>query len=180
MHLRLTGAERALVEQYMPLVTRVMKDCVHGPTGIYDWNDLFQFGCVGLCKAAAAYEEGRKAVFETYAYVLIRNEIFNALEYATRRKQREVCVDMDAMPVEDVTGAEPGSDLADLLDAAAGSVSGVTAKGIEAIRLQAQGYSCKEIGQLCFGGVSDNNVSAWVSRARKYLRQDPTIAAFAP
>jgi DNA-binding CsgD family transcriptional regulator len=65
------------------------------------------------------------------------------------------------------------------LDAAADNASGVTAKGIEAIRLQAQGYSCKEIGQL-FGGAPDNHVSAWISRARKYLRQDPAIAAFVP
>jgi len=180
MSLRLTDAQRIQVEQYLPLVTRVMVDCVHGPTGIYDWNDLVQYGRIGLCKAAATYEEGRNAVFETYAYVLIRNEIYDALGYATRRKQRESAYeDMDTMPMDDLPEAEPGGNLAELLDAAAGSASGVTAKGIEALRLYAQGYSCKEIGHL-FGGVSDNNVSAWMSRARKYLRQEPTIAAFAP
>ena len=179
MSLKLTDAQRAQVEQYLPLVTRVMIDCVHGPTGIYDWNDLVQYGRIGLCKAAATYEEGRRAVFETYAYVLIRNEIYDALGYATRRKRREIYVDMDTMPMDDLPEDEPGGSLAELLDAAAGSASGVTAKGIEALRLYAQGYSCKEIGQF-FGGVSDNNVSAWMSRARKYLLQEPAIAAFVP
>ena len=180
MSLKLTDAQRIQVEQYLPLVTRVMIDCVHGPTGIYDWNDLVQYGRIGLCKAAATYEEGRNAIFETYAYALIRNEIYKALEYATRRKQREVCSDMDAQLMDDLPKADSGGDLAELLDTAAGGASDTIARGIESLRLYAQGYSCKEIGQLFFAGASDNNVSAWMSRARRYLRQDPAIAAFLP
>ena len=179
MYSQLTDVQRIQVEQYMPLVKRVMKNCVHGPTGIYDWDDLYQYGCIGLCDAAATYDESRNVLFETYAYTLIRNEIFNALEYATRRKKRELSLDTETMPQETSLSSEPDADLSALLDAVAGNASGVVAKGIEAIRLQAQGYSCKEIGQR-FGGKSANNVSAWISRARKVLRQNPAIAAFAP
>ena len=179
MSFPLTDAQRALVEQYLPLVTRVMKECIHGPTGIYDWDDLFQYGCIGLCNAAATYDESRNVLLETYAYTLIRNEIFKALEYATRRKKREFFLDMETLSREATLISEPDADLYALLDAAIGNVSGVTAKGIEAIRLQAQGYSCAEIGRR-FGGASDNNVSAWMSRARRRLRQNPEIAALAP
>jgi len=176
MSFPLTDAQRAQVKQYIPLVTRVMKDCVHGPTGMYDWNDLFQFGCIGLCNAAATYEEGRKAEFETYAYTLIRNEIYTALEYATRRRQREIPMEPESVAFLPAPEPEPSNEAADLLDAAARKASGVTAKGIVAIRLHAQGYSCEEIG-LRFGGASGNNVSAWMARARKRLRQDPNLAA---
>jgi len=179
MSFQLTDAQRTQVEQYMPLVKRVMKECVHGPAGIYDWNDLYQYGCIGLCNAAATYDDSRNVLFETYAYTLIRNEIFNALEYATRRKKREISLDTESLPQEASIAPEPENGVAALLDAAAAGATGVTAKGIEAIRLQAQGYSCKEIGQ-CFGGASDNNVSAWMSRARRRLRQNPEIAALAP
>jgi len=178
MSLQLTETQRIQVEQYMPLVKRVMKECVHGSLGIYDWDDLYQYGCIGLCDAAATYDDSRNVLFETYAYTLIRNEIFNALEYATRRKKREIPLDTESLPQEASLDPSQDTDLAALLDSAAAYTAGVTAKGIEAIRLQAQGYSCKEIGQH-FGGASDNNVSAWMSRARKHLRQDPTIAAFA-
>ena len=39
--------------------------------GIHTYDDLFQIGCVGLCKAADTYKAG-KASFSTYAYMLIR------------------------------------------------------------------------------------------------------------
>ena len=42
------------------------------------------------------------------------------------------------------------------------------------IRLLAQGYTHREIGER-MGGASANNVSAWVARARKFLRSDQTI-----
>ena len=179
MSLQLTDAQRTQVEQYMPLVMRVMKECVHGSTGIYDWYDLRQYGYIGLCNAAATYDDSRNVLFETYAYMLIRNEIYKALEYAARRKQREITMEPEKLPQE--ASLDPGqdTDLAALLDSAAADTSGVTSKGIEALRLHVQGYSCKEIGQL-FGEASDNNVSAWMSRARKYLQQDPAIVAFAP
>ena len=49
------------------------------------------------------------------------------------------------------------------------SASGVTAKGFQAIRLLAQGYTSREIGERF--GVKANLVCAWVSKARKYLRE---------
>jgi len=170
-----------LVEQYMPLVARVIKDKVHNPDqcGMYNRDDLVQIGRIGLCKAAASYVEGQQATFKTYAYVLIRNEIFDALEYATLRKEHEVYMDLEPLHAEFCQEDHSGADLDSLLEAAAGGASGIIAMGIEAIRLKARNYSCKEIGQL-FGGKSANNVSAWMSRARKYLQQDPAIAALVP
>jgi DNA-directed RNA polymerase specialized sigma subunit len=123
-YMRLSNGERMLVEENMGLVGKVIKDKVRDITniGIFTYDDLFQIGCIGLCKAAAAHmpDKGR---FSTYAYMLIHNEIFSALEYATLRKNREIGERM--------------------------------------------------------GGVSANNVSAWVARARRFLRSDPAVAAFA-
>jgi RNA polymerase sigma factor (sigma-70 family) len=181
MSLQLTDAERARVEQYLPLVTRVIKDKVHSPgqNGMYSYDDLVQIGRVGLCKAAASYTEGQQATFKTYAYLLIRNEIFKELEYATLRKDREVYMDQEQLASELYQETDPVGDLDILLDVAADNASGVIAKGIEAIRLQSQGHSCKDIGQR-FGGKSANNVSAWISRARKVLQQNAAIAAYVP
>jgi len=166
-----------LIEENMGLVCRVIQDKVHGvqQIGIFTYDDLFQIGCVGLCKAADTYRPG-KACFSTYAYRLIRNEIFDALEYATLRRCREALTDPDTLPGCAMREFADGTqDLMRILDTAQAQASGVTAKGIAAIRLLADGYTHREIGQQ-MGGVSSNNVSAWVAKARKYLRARPEIA----
>lgn len=48
-------------------------------------------------------------------------------------------------------------------------VHGVNAKGIRALRLMADGCTARGIGEQM--GASANNVTAWVSRARRYLRE---------
>lgn len=165
-----------LIENNMGLVGRVIKDKVRDVRniGIFTYDDFFQIGCIGLCKAADTYKPGKER-FSTYAYILIRNEIFDALEYATLRRNREKITAPNEMPGR----REPDDSLSDLkriLDGAQAQAGGVTAKGIMAIRLLAEGYTHREIGER-MGGVSANNVSAWVARARKFLRARPDIAA---
>ena len=63
--LKLTAEERSIVEDNMGLVGRVIKDKVHLPSGLFTYEDLFQIGCIGLCKAAAT---DRGGCFSTYAY----------------------------------------------------------------------------------------------------------------
>ena len=73
-----------LIEENMGLVGQGIKDRVRDVrgVGIHTYDDLFQIGCLGLCRAADTYRPG-KVRFSTYAYVLIRNEIFDALRIAT-------------------------------------------------------------------------------------------------
>jgi len=68
------------------------------------------------------------------------------------------------------------SELEICLDAAKARTTGVVAKGIDAIRLMADGYTCREIGEL-MGGISANNITAWISKARAFLKDDPDIKA---
>ena len=60
-------------------------------------------------------------------------------------------------------------ELSTLLDAAEKEAKGVTAKGIRALRLMAEGYTSREIGEQ-MGGAKANHVTAWVTKARKYLK----------
>ena len=50
----MTNEQRKIVEDNMGLVGKVIKDKVHGigQPGVYSYDDLFQIGCIGLCKAA--------------------------------------------------------------------------------------------------------------------------------
>jgi RNA polymerase sigma factor (sigma-70 family) len=163
----------------MGLVSRVIKDCVRNPNdvGIFSYNDIYQIGCIGLCNAATSYSPDRKAKFGTYAYILIRNEIYTQLEYASLRKNREEILDPSdlAFNRESTLIPDAPTGIEQLLSDIEANADGVIAKGIAAIRLRADGYSCKEIGER-FGGATANNVSAWISRARQYLRKVPAIA----
>lgn len=173
--LSLTEEQRVKVEENMGLVGKVIQDCVHtlDKGCIYDYDDLFQIGCIGLCKAAQTDRPGYKGAFSTYAYLLIRNEIYTQLEYATRRG-RELATDPAELPIISLDGGdvlehrESCRHLLNLLECAERTASGVVTKGIQAIRLLADGYTSREIGEHF--GVPANHVTAWVAKARKYLR----------
>lgn len=168
-----------LVEENLGLVIQVIKDLVRGVNqiGIFTYEDLIQIGRVGLCKAALSYNPP-KAKFGTYAYTVIRNEIFDALEYASVRRTHEASDDfetvMSTIPVYD-DPFEERIGLEALLNTLQSKTTGIISKGIRALRLNADGMSYKEIGELF--GVTANNVTAWASKARKYLSTNPEILA---
>lgn len=170
----LNDVQRKQVEENMGLVGKVIKDKVHGVNGlgIYTYDDLFQIGCIGLCKAAVTDKGG---CFSTYAYRLIWNEICSALIYANRRTGKEVPTEPKMLSTyeAEIVPQQTDNTLTDLLDEAERSAAGITAKGIRAIRLMADGYTAREIGEQM--GASANNVTAWVSRARRYLRANPKL-----
>ena len=53
--MKLNAEQQKKVEDNLGLVNKVINDKVHGPyyLGMYTRDDLFQIGCIGLCKAAA-------------------------------------------------------------------------------------------------------------------------------
>lgn len=195
--MRLSNEQQQLVEDNLALVRKVISDKVHGAgkIGAFTYEDLYQIGCIGLCKAAYtdkhqyAYNRGNthsgeETRFSTYAYRLIWNEICTMLEYATKA-MAESAVDPDDLSSligtaqsgidEDIIDAEFRSALESVMNKAAESATGVTAKGIQALGYMAQGYTSTEIAGM-MGGISCHNVTAWVSKARKYLRNNPELA----
>ena len=173
--MNLNDQQCQLVCENLGLVRKVIKDKVHGVNqlGIFTYDDIYQIGCIGLCKAAATDKGG---VFSTYAYRLIWHEICDALVYATHRTSRELTTDPELIPWDPRNSSDPLDSmtvLPDILDAAEKSTKGVVAKGICAMRMMADGYTCREIGEQM--GTNDKNVAAWISKARKYLKKDPEI-----
>ena len=176
---QLTELQSKRVEENMGLVYQVIQDCVIDPdhVGIYNFQDLLQIGCIGLCRAVQT-DRPERGAFSTYAYMLIRNEIYTQLDYATVRRRREVLYDPDGIAnaqqhagrknIQDLNGTELQIYLEQLLGQAEQAATGVTAKGIQAIRLLAEGYSNREIGERF--GTTANNITAWVAKARKLIR----------
>ena len=174
----LTPEQMQTVEENMGLVGKVIKDKVHGlgQPGTPEYDDIFQIGCIGLCKAAATDKGG---CFSTYAYRLIWNEICDELARSTRLIQKEKGFEtIDAV-------VDAGADSRDLLQAAElhhtlqqakANASDAAAKGITCIELTVQGYNSKELATLF--KAESSTVRMWMSRARKYLQSIPELKEY--
>ena len=173
----LSKEQQRIVEANLGLVHKVIADKVHGPyqMGIYTREDLYQIGCIGLCKAAATDKGGN---FSTYAYRLIWNQICDALIYSTRHQAKECVCEIKPYMLGASDELPVTSGLAEALEKAKAFAPPSTVKGIEALKLLADGYTCREIGER-MGGASDKLVCAWISKARKFLKEREEIACYA-
>ena len=144
----LDTAQRKKVEENVGLVHKVITDKVHGPysSGIYSREDLFQIGCIGLCKAAVTDKGG---CFSTYAYRLIWNEICDELIRSSRVWSREMTVEAVPDTVSENTERHPELRLLinDVFVESGKAAPVSTQKGLTALRLMADGYTSREIGE---------------------------------
>ena len=149
--LALTPEEQVRVEENMGLVGDVLKKYIHSPPpgSVYSKEDLYQIGCIGLCKAVKSDKGAHAGAFSTYACRLIRNEIYDALEYSTRRG-REMATDPGEMPqvrLEDeleqhvLCGA-----LLDQFSRAEALATGTAAKG-DRRAVRCSGQPCDRLGR---------------------------------
>ena len=169
--MQLTAEQQRMVEANMGLVGKVIKDKVHSSTGIFTYEDLFQIGCLGLCKAVAT---DRGGCFSTYAYRLIWNEICDALVRATRQSQHECSLEeaashaiLDVRPLDRISQME----LQMVIQRAKERASGTTAKGITCLVLSAAGYQSKEIGRMM--NAESSTVRMWMTKARRFMKDQP-------
>ena len=192
----LDAAQQRLVENNLALVRKVIKDRVYGiqNIGIFTYEDLYQIGCMGLCKAAYtdkfqyAYKRenthtASNTCFSTYAYRVILNEILTKLEYATRRRA-EVVTAPEKMAFfssthqssaeEQIAVIELEASVGKIFADAMNAATGVTAKGIQALLYTMDGYTSTEIAKI-MGATTGNHVTAWIAKARKYLQSDPEL-----
>lgn len=173
--MKLTIAEQKKVEDNMGLVGKVIKDKVNGINELrfYTYDDIFQIGCIGLCKAAAT--DNGSGCFSTYAYRLIWNEICDQLIYATRRQAQEELSETKVVLASSSENIpmELKLDLYDVLDNAKNTATPTVKKGINALVMMSRGYTAREVGEQL--GAAPNLVTAWVSKAKKFLISKPEM-----
>ena len=154
-------------EEYLHLVDTVISLYITQRIDIADmeYADLYQTGCLALCHAAATYDPEREASFSTYASVVIRNRLY------------DYCRHVNHVHSQLLAPSESPAELFPLLQIIQEEYSGIAAKGVNALLLQASGYSSKDIAAMYH--VKPNHISAWISRARSRLQKDPRVLAFA-
>ena len=143
----LTEKEREKVEKNTGLIHKVIQDKLQPPyqVGMYSYEDLYQIGCIGLCKAASTDKGG---TFSTYAYRLIWHQICDAMIYATRRQTKETTCDVTPYIAAEQEATEELSDfrmdINRALEQAKADAPSSTCKGIEAICMMSKGYKPRD------------------------------------
>ena len=178
--------QNRLIEVSMPLVGWTVRryfTCKENVVGL-SYDDMFQEGCVGLCKAVSAYDRSR-GEFDTFAVSVIRNHLIDYCRYMTADVRNGPTCSLEEITENgwDGTGADPEAPLGTEEDSlstlcASGFLEnrkrryeGSARLGIEALELKVLGgYGVTDIARRY--GFKPNLVGAWISRAAKKIRED--------
>lgn len=183
--IRLTPEQKKLVENHLPIVYWVIRQDISVNESIYgfEYDDLYQEGCLWLCHAAISYNAWL-AKFPTYAKKVVRNgllsycrKIYAGQKHFVRLTEAEHGELQNGCPAEcrpDAFASHTGTmEILELLASTAKDFKGVSKLGTEALALKAQGYATSEIAARYHAPPS--HVGAWISRASQKLRDSPSF-----
>ncbi|MCM1214948.1 MAG: sigma-70 family RNA polymerase sigma factor [Lachnospiraceae bacterium] len=186
----LTPAQQELVETNLSIVRWVITESIHVNETIYgfEYDDLYQEGCVWLCHAAATYNAGL-ARFPTYAKKVVRNGLLSycrqmcAIQHRLSRLTigehgELICDGLPLAQPDDFESRISTLETLELLASREKDYRGVAKLGIEALELKIKGMSVSEIAQLYH--VPPAHVGAWISRSVQKLQKDSSFLSGLP
>ena len=178
----LTEEQRCLVADHMAVVHWVIVSGIHVNERIYgfSYDDLFQEGCVWLCRAAVSYDASLSQ-FSTYARKVVRNGLLSYCRGMCDKQRHFTRLELgehgelvaDGAAIDHVDESSAHISMLEtllLLESRKQDYSGIARLGIEALELKIKGSSIKEIAQMY--DVPSSYVGAWISRSAKKLRKD--------
>lgn len=178
----LTEEQQMLVKNHLYIVTLVITESIHVNKNIYgfEYEDLYQEGCIWLCHAAATYNSSCM-LFSTYSKRVVRNGLLSYCRLMCARQRHfsplvideygDFAVDGALLQQTDNFNARISIiETLDLLTSVEKNYQGVARLGIKALKLKISGMSTFDIAQLY--DVPSSHVSAWISRAACKLRNN--------
>lgn len=177
----MTDYQNKMFEENQNLIYTTINTYVKCPGmyGLNDYDDLFQIGAIGMCKAIENYDES-KGAFSTYAIPIIRNHLYNALRDATSidtistdDEWVELNIDIAQESTKSVTDNMILKQGFDIITECGSKYGGIAQKGAEAIKMMMLGYDCGDIAMMY--GVEPKTITSWISRARKKLQCEPSL-----
>lgn len=181
MDMHLNAEQRKMVEENMPVIQKVISKHVMLNESVdgMGYDDIYQIGSIGLCKAAMTYQNGGAAAFQTYAFSVVRNEIYNHLKSVVKKQRMRTSdiAEEKGLVSSEQTPEERMADKVTIeeLRLFGERYSGVAKCGIEALELKLKGYSGVEIAKMY--RVKPNYIAACICRAVKYLKKDKAFFA---
>ena len=180
---QLNDTERQLVETHLHVVKQVIHSMIVVNEQVYgfEYDDLYQEGCIWLCKAAIHYRPEKNVQFSTFAKKVVANGLKTYCRLMCSKQKRllplpnysdhaEITLAIDQFPTGmDWDQFDAELDVFLLLQRLKEQYSGTTRWGVEAIEWKLKGYTGVQIAAMY--GVKPNHVGAWISRAvRKIAR----------
>lgn len=177
----LTNAQRDMVEANMGVVRWAIHTSIRVNEQLYGfgYDDLFQEGCIWLCKAAVTYAPDGGAGFPTYAQKVVENGLRTYCRLQRSKGRR-------CFPVSEIFDTEADGvmasgirsfqeqlaevDALSLLESAKRQYDGVARLGIEAMQLKFIGLSNTDIA--AHYGIKANYLGAAVHRAAERLKSN--------
>lgn len=183
----LSTDRRCLVERELPLVSWTIKryiSCNENVVGL-SYEDLYQEGCIALCRAAVLYRTDSGA-FSTFAVTVMRNHLLDYCRKIASDQRNLPVISLDSLGEDgNERGIEGYKDIAmeedtvtrmgvtQFLRSRRNRYSGAARLGVEALELKVlEGCGVTEIAKLY--NSKPNEVGAWISRAAKKIRKDMT------
>lgn len=186
----ISNEKHQLIEESLPLVRWTVRryfKCDESIVGLA-FDDLYQEGCLALCRAAAAYD-ARRGEFDTFAVTVIRNHLIDYCRSITADARGQPIASLDEMAESGWEGDTPERLMERMSQSAEDTVSALNADrflesrrlryqgaarlGVEALELKImEGYGVTDIAKRY--GEKPNRVGAWMSRAAKKIRSDIT------
>ena len=184
-NIHLTMEQQRLVENHLSIVHWTIRESIYVNKAVYgfEYDDLYQEGCICLCQAAATYDS-RLAKFSTYAKKVVRNGLISYCRQICDQQKYFTLLASDehSEPItENSTSTHPDTftiatdtmETLELLSSSSRNYQGVAKLGIEALKLKVQGYGISDIATLCH--APPTYVGAWISRAAQKLRKNPAF-----
>ena len=186
MEFTLNDLQRRRVEEHLALVEQVLRRSIKTNETVdgMGHDDLYQEGCIALCRAAVSYREEMGA-FPAYARTVIRNYLLDRCREIQSARKNLPLLSLDAFaemgapePVSPFHMEDLISDVSSdaLLSHFRNRYHGTARLGIEALELRVRGYSCADIAKLY--QKKPNYIGACISRAAEKLRRERIVREF--
>ena len=189
-NISLNNQQQRLVENNLGVVKLAIHKSIIVNDNLYgfEYDDLYQEGCIWLCKAALSFDETRDIKFSTYAEKVVTNGLRTYCRLMCGKQKHHIILTALSDPDEDGYSMEqiPAEDMLDklfeeqdvflLLQRCKQQYTGTVRLGIEAIEWKIKGLSGAEIAKIY--DVKPNLVGAWISRAAQRLKQNHTFMQY--
>ena len=161
----------SLVEQFLPLAYGAASHhCRGGYGNRYDWEELLQVGCVGLCTAAEQYDNTKNNGFVAYAKPYVHGYIKNFIN--PERNGLMNMVEMSEGFLDDLQADEYTLDVEEdnLNMVLYGAIEELTAKQKFAVEMvHIQGHTQEQVSNMM--EIAPRRVRDLLERANKALKK---------
>ena len=174
---KMTDDQRALAEAHLQLVTWVLNNRV-AFWRRDEYDDMWQAGAIGLCKAAMLYDERVGVKFGTYAAIFIRGEMIDSGKRSQRQAKQAGDARMEDIVLEDKDVVTLGDTIPDREDGRAmeamlilrDMLGRIKGRDRVVLEMKIAGYGQDEIAQHV--GISQAGVSRNLKRSRKLIADE--------